>query len=36
MEKQTGAYENAFETMKSAKRNFAEDKTTYRYKKSAQ
>ena len=36
MEKQTGAYKNAFETMKSAKRNFAEDKTTYRYKKSAQ
>ena len=36
MEKQTGDYKNAFETMKSAKRNFAEDKTTYRYKKSAQ
>ena len=36
MEKQMGAYKNAFETIKSAKKKFTDDKTTYRYKKSAQ
>lgn len=35
MEKQMGAYKNAFETMKAAKKFYLEDKTSYLYKKAS-
>ena len=35
MEKQMGAYKNAFETIKIAKKAYSEDKTTYLFKKAA-
>jgi hypothetical protein len=36
MEKQMGAYKNAFSTMKLAKKNYSDDRTTYLYKKATQ
>ena len=36
MEKQMGAYTNAFKNMKRAKKNYSDDRTTYLYKKATQ